>query len=338
MGVGGVQAVRLAVVCIGVGSLCAVASGQALTPDVFGMASHMGMASPMSTRHLGMGAPMACVNDRQFVNPAFAALQEANNVGLRITTTDLGWGPDVTSFAGFYTHPLTPGRDGLQIKLIALDGSGDGAMLQGVGGVRTEMSEEAFIVDYGRRIDNRLCLGLSILGYDRQKFGLMPAAGPALADMSAKARYGVRVDAAYEWGPGGCLGLFYSHAENSVDAEGLIIAPAGHHVFHSEQFAVGISGAVADNLTGMVEYQYAGTDAGAVESSCVSWHFGAEYELDRGWALRAGLADDSPTFGMGYTGSNWTFEYAYINDWQKDALEPLFGSSDTHSVRAIWEW
>lgn len=298
----------------------------------------MGMASPMSTRHLGMGAPMACVNDRQFVNPAFAALQEANNVGLRITTTDLGWGPDVTSFAGFYTHPLTPGRDGLQIKLIALDGSGDGAMLQGVGGVRTEMSEEAFIVDYGRRIDNRLCLGLSILGYDRQKFGLMPAAGPALADMSAKARYGVRVDAAYEWGPGGCLGLFYSHAENSVDAEGLIIAPAGHHVFHSEQFAVGISGAVADNLTGMVEYQYAGTDAGAVESSCVSWHFGAEYELDRGWALRAGLADDSPTFGMGYTGSNWTFEYAYINDWQKDALEPLFGSSDTHSVRAIWEW
>ncbi len=329
---------RLAVLCMGVGGLCAVALGQAMTPDAFGMASHMGMASPMSTRHLGMGAPMACVNDRQFVNPAFAALQEARSAGFRITTTDLGRGPDVTSLAGFYTHPLNPGRDGLQIKLITLDGSGDGAMLPGVGGVRTEMSEEAFIVDYGRRIDERLCIGLSILGYDRQKFGITAPVGPALADISARARYGVRVGAAYEFAPGGCLGFFYSHAENSVDAGGLIVAPAGHHVFHSEQFAIGISGAITDNLTGMVEYQYAGTDAGEVESSSVSWHFGAEYQLDRGWALRAGLADESPTLGIGCTGGSWTFEYAYINDWQKDALAALFGSSNTHSVRVICEW
>ena len=75
-----------------------------------------------------------------------------------------------------------------------------------------------------------------------------------------------------------------------------------------------------------------------MEGSISGWHVGLEYKALRSIALRAGLNDEHPTFGVGYANDRWQVDYCYMNRWNDDIAGGLFGGSDTHQLEAICRW
>ncbi len=211
----------LALMLLAVSGLPAL--GQGFGPDAYGIPSHFGMAMPTPTRQLSMGTVMTCINDMHFANPGFAAGQSSPGAGVRLILTDLERGPSVTSVQAHYVHPLRPNHSGLQATWLALD-SGDGSVvLPGLGPTPVSMYENALVVDYGVRVSKRLTVGLSVLGYQETGFRLGALAGPNLLDVRARADYGARAGAAFEYAPGDYVGALYSFSQTSVDASGLLM-------------------------------------------------------------------------------------------------------------------
>lgn len=328
--------------CVYAGLLIAVTcSGvwaQGMGPEAYGLPAYFGMNSPVSTRHLGMGVPMACLDGDQFANPAFAANRSSADAALRVVTTDLDAGPRLTSMLANYGRPIRAGVDGWHVTWLSLDSSNGGATLPGVGAVKADMSEDALLVDYGRVFENGLLAGLAVLGYEESEFTLSPPVGPPLSRLNSEADFGLRVGLAYEWAPEDYVGLTFSYAQNSVDASGLLLGAVSHTVFNSTQLAIGASAHVRPDVVALVEYRRGCTGNGGYEKSVNTWHLGAEYEHPSGAAVRVGMADESPTFGLGYNKNGWSLDYAYIGDWNDDATSALFGGSDTHSLQATYCW
>ncbi|HUS81158.1 MAG TPA: hypothetical protein VM283_07815 [Armatimonadota bacterium] len=326
------------VTCLALGALTTEALGQAVGPEAYAMASVFGMSSTTPTRQLGMGAPSSCVSDIQCVNPAFAADTQTPDAGLRFVTTDFERGPRITSYLVHGAYPLRPGESGLQLTWLTLDSSGGNIMLPGVGPATAGMSEHGLVVVYGHRLNDQLCGGMSVLGSQRSSFDFTPPLGPALANIRGKASWGLRGGLTYEWAPGDYLGVVYGYSQNDVTANGLMFPTPFAGTFHSDQIAVGASGHVTPELLAVIEYREGSTSSGQIESSTASWQFGAEYQAAPEWAVRAGLTDQNPTFGVGYEGPTWRVDYAFISDWHDDSAGRLFGGSETHSLQVIGSW
>ena len=326
-------------ICCGVLlAACSAATGQGMGPESFGLPGYFGMSTPATTRQMGMGAPVACLDGSQFGNPALAAVRLSPDASLRMVTTDPDRGPKIKSLLANYTHPLNPGIDGLQATFLSLDSSSGTTLLPGIGPVPAALSEDALIVDYGRSVDEKLSVGLCILGFESSEFRLKSAAGPALIAVDADADYGARVGFAYEWIPGDFLGLTFSYAQHTVDATGLMLVGPARSVYHSTQFALGASRHITPQVTAVAEFRRGKTANGNRGSTSNGWHFGAEYAHPSSLCLRAGLADESPTFGLGYEREGWRLDYAFIRDWNDDAVGALFGGSDTHSLQLSYAW
>ena len=324
--------------CAAAVSLCSIGVCQGLGPEAYGMVSRFGMASPTTARQLAMGAPIASLNDVHFANPAFAPVQQHPDAGLQVNTTDHKRGPRITSFQGHYVHPLRPDKDGLQLTVLSLGSSGGQVMLPGMGPAGVDMSEDGLVVDYGRRLGAGVTAGLSVLGYSSSELGFASPGGPALMSLSASSDYGARLGAAYEWRPGGFVGLSYSYSQQTVKASGLLIGAPAQVVFHGDQLAIGVSGYVADEILAVAEYERGTSSSGPLKSSSNAWHLGAEGHVAPNVALRAGLNDGNPTFGVGYDNDRWQVSYAYLGDWNEQAVGALFGGSDTHALHAAYQW
>lgn len=281
---------------------------------------------------------MSCVDDVKFTNPAFAAIQQGFDAGMRLNTTSFDNGPRLTSLQAHYGQSLHPNQTGFQVSVLTLDSSSGTMMFPEMGPVAVAMSEDALVVDYGRRFGEQLVGGLSVLGYQRSKFGIAPPVGPTLLHLSAKTDYGFRGGVAYEYNPGDWLGLIYCYSQNTVKADGVMLGGPSRTVFHSDYLAIGASRHVRPDTLATLEYQRGTTRGGPTRSSTNSWHLGAEHALAGQWALRAGLSDGSPTFGLGHATDRWRFDYAFINNWNDDAARPLFGGSSTHSLHATYSW
>ena len=328
-------AVALAVLLL----LSSLSHAQSLGPDAYGIPSQFGMQNPTTTRQLAMGGLLCSVLDEQNANPAFAARQTKPHAGVRMVTTDLDRGPTLTSWLAEAYEPLHPNQDGLQFVAISLGSSGgDPTILPGTGPARADLSEDAFLVDYGRSFGNQFSAGLSVLGYQRSKFTMAMAGAPQLLNLTADADMGFRLGAAHEWRPGDFIGLIGSWAQNSISASGLMLGGASQVVFHSTELSLGASYHVTPELLTAVEFRHSQTTAGPLGGTSSEWHLGAEYKATPQWAVRAGLSDSSPTFGLGYVSGGWHFDYAFIRDWNKDAVSQLFGGSDTQSLQATFSW
>lgn len=340
----GALAASLLLAVMSTGAYC-----QGITPDAYGIPAEFGMGTPTTTRQLGMGAPISCVADVQCSNPAFVPLLKDPQTGARLTMTNLDNGPTLTSFMGYHVQPLKPGRTGLQLLVLTVNTSDAPTTFPGLGTVNNSMSEDAFIVDYGRRLTDRFTAGLGVLGYERTTFALTPNLGlaqtiPPLVDLRSRAGLGLRAGMAYEWQPGDFAGVLYSYSENSVDASGSMMGvgaaqlPVTEFEFKSHQIAAGLSYHLRPDLLAVAEYRYGKTVNTVVESSTSSWHFGAEYRTRNGWAVRGGAANGSPTGGVGFANDRWRADYCYISDWNDHAVGQLFGGSETHSVQVGFNW
>jgi len=317
---------------VGMGS---VVHAQGLGPDMYGLPSEFGMGIPVSARELGMGTPITCIPDVPFANAGFAAVLTQPDAEARYTTTTFDHGPHLVSLETSYFQPIRPGHDGAQLTIMDLSGAAGETNLGAP--VTARMSERGWVVDYGHRFGRKFTAGLSILGADLVGMSFDTQQGP-LMDLRSTSDWGGRYGMTYEWVPGDYLGLIYSFSQDHVPATGMAVGGAVSPTFHNGQFGIGASRHLTPKLLAAVEYQRGTTWGSGVDDKADVWHYGAEYQLGSGWALRAGAADHSPTFGLGYAQSRWRFDYAYISDWNDSDVSPLFGSSRTHSLNAIYEW
>ncbi len=329
---------RLVLVLMTLG-LCLPLCAQGFGPEMFTLPSTFGMSTPISTRQLSMGTVQSCIEDALFVNPAFGPLQRDPNAGARVAVTALERGPDVTSGLGHYVLPLRPNETALGLTVLVLSSSNGDMTLPEIGPASIGLAERAFVVNYGRRLAERLTAGLSILGYQETEVTLAPPVGRMLLDVRAKADVGLSFGSAWEWAPDSFLGAMYSWSRIGVDTEGAMVPAPMSNRFTGDQFLVGVSRRFGPQWLGAVEYQHCGMHASGFEDSGSDiWSFGAEYTPGGPWSFRAGLADESPTFGFGFNNGAWRADYAFIKDWRDGDLGELFGGSRTHSIQVIGTW
>jgi hypothetical protein len=332
------QIVPALLVCGLLAGTCVTALCQGgLGPEMYGISGSFGMGVPASTRQMGMGAMLSCLNDDQFSNPAFAAIQKLPDASVRLNSTRFDHGPRLTSVMVSCSVPLQPNESGLQFIGLNLRSSG-GATSLGPMPVTVSMADNAWIVDYGRRLGPRLTAGLSILGAENTGLHFVPPVGPALMDLADHADLGARVGFSYEWFPGDFLGLVYSYSQETVDTSGLALPGASSQVFHDNQWVLGASRHLTPQLVGAVEYQRGTSWRSPYSSAENELHLGLEYRPEASWAVRAGLADRHPTFGVGYRADRWRLDYAFLRDWNSRAASDLFGASDTQSLQVIVNW
>lgn len=329
---------RRALLCAFAALLCAAAVGQGMGPEMFGTVPSFGMSAPTTTRQFSMGNPLSCVDDLQFSNPAFAPLHTTPNSGVRTITTGFDNGPRLTSVQIHSVHPLRHDQGTVQITVLSLTSSGGSMTLAPMGPVTARMAERTFVMDWGQRLTPGITAGLSILGRERDALRFTSLAGPTLLDLSARADFGFRGGLAWEWAPGDFIGFTGSYSQQSVFTSGLAASSPGTTVFHSSQVALGASHHFTDRLLGLIEYEHGRTQSAAYASNRNILRLGAQYLPARGWALRAGLNDQSPTFGLGYEDGRWRADYAFARDWNDDAARPLFGGSDSHALQVIYNW
>jgi len=312
--------------------------GQGLGPEMYGLVGRFGMATPVSTRVLGMGGLLSCVNDVQFANPAFAAVQEKASAGVRYTTTNLDGGPQVDSWLAHYTLPLHTNRDGLQLSFMSLETPETAALLPGMGPGAVDMSETALVVDYGRRISGKLTGGLSVLGFESVDMTVTAGPGLVVADVHDKAEWGFRGGLAYEWAPGDFVGVVYSFSRDSVDCSSQFPQPIALDdlSLDNSQLAIGVSRHLAPHVLLAGEYQHGVTSRTGSRGVADTWNFGMDYLLAPGWSLRLGSNNFDFCWGLGYAGPHWRLDYACINGWNSSDIGQLLGGSSTHSVEAVY--
>ena len=321
----------------------ATALGQGFGPEAFGIPSRFGSAAPTTTRGLALGAVTTTLNDVQFANPAFLPLRPGPDVSVRYNRTTFDNCPDLTSLHANYVRPLRLGHSGFQVTWLDMDSSAGNTALLGLGPgpvpAALEMSETALVVDYGRRVGAKSTIGLSVLGFQRVDFSLVPPVGPKLMDLRAKADFGGRLGAVYEYQPGDYLGIIYNFAQHTVDASGLLLGGAASSpVYHDDLLSAGMSWHVNPRLLAVGEFHWGRIWRGAFREGTTALHYGVEYEALPGLALRVGQADSQLTCGAGYARGGWRVDYAFLQDWNNGAVGRLFGGSDTNSLQASCEW
>ena len=116
----------LVAVVVGLLVSAVLSPGFAQGIESYSLVHPFGLASATTTCQFGMGAPISCVWDRGFANPAFAALQDEPNAGLRLSSTDFDNGPDLVSKHLHVVYPLEANERGLQLSLFNLSSNSGG--------------------------------------------------------------------------------------------------------------------------------------------------------------------------------------------------------------------
>ena len=67
-------------------------------------------------------------------------------------------------------------------------------------------------------------------------------------------------------------------------------------------------------------------------------YVGGEAIVSDDISARAGVSDGHLTLGLGYQDESWAASYAFVDNWNAEAVRPLFGSSNTHMLSIIYSW
>lgn len=297
-----------------------------------------GLPSATNARAFGMGGQVSCIWDYGSGNPAFAATHSKPNAGLRVSTTNFDHGPDIIAEHAHLVWPLKDPDEAVQVTLFKLDSEASPIALSPSATAAVDIAEDDLSVHYSRRLSDALTVGIGMSPYSQIKFSLAAPNGLRLMDVEVEPDWGARLGVAYEWAPGGFVGVVYDYYQETAEATGVAVGGSAHRVFNSDLLALGVSGWVRDDLLLAAEYQTASTSDGSLSNSLNGWHLGAEYRARPDCAMRAGVNDEHLSLGVGYQGRRWQVDYTYVNRWNDDVASDLFGASDTHQLQAIYRW
>jgi hypothetical protein len=301
-------------------------------------AGHLfGLGGATPNRQFGLGGTIASVHDYGFANPAFAAAQTDSHSSLRGVFTDFDCGLKLQGFQAHYVVPLQAGRKGLQVTVYDLD-SRAGTILTAGGPAQVGLEQRDVGLHYGQRLGERWLAGVGIAPYGRGELNLTAPGGMPLLQVHSKADLGARLGVAYELGPDSYAGLVYDHYRDKVSASGLAVGAPVQGKSKLKLLAAGVSQRVRENLLLVAEYQWTEVRVMGAKSSQSGWHGGAELMLNPQWRLRSGVSDGFITAGLGCEREQWSFDYAYVGNWNAESVRALLGSSDTHMFSAVYRW
>ncbi len=305
--------------------------------ESYGVPHLFSLPTATTARQFGMGGVSTCVRDVGFPNPAFAGDLDGQQGGLRGWRTDFdGDGMQLTAWQAWYATPIGEG-EGIQVLGVELD-SDRGAVAVGPGqALPGAISETDAAVHYGRRLSDRWLVGGGVAPVLHSSFNLFTPDGIVAAHADSTATFGFRLGALYQWAPEGYAGFVFDRYNEDVSFRAGA-APPMDFDFTSTEWALGISGRVSERVFAAAEWMALESEDGDVRSKTDGLHFGVEVTATDALDLRAGLNDGSLSLGAGYAIDGWVVNYAWIDDWNDDAVGAALGGSDTHQLEIGRYW
>lgn len=314
-------------------SLPAVAQG----PEAYGVPHLFALPTATTTRQFGMGGVSTCVRDIGFPNPAFAGMLEQSQAALRVSCTDFDGGLELRGTQAWYATPIGDDQ-GVQLLGFWLD-SDRGTIMTPAGGLPGTIEETDYAVHYGTRLSERWLVGGGVSPVLEAETRLLnPMTGGVVSFSDSDADFGFRIGALYQYADEGFAGLVFDHYTEDVTFQAPPMPAPQQFGFTSTEWALGVSGRLAEKLLGAVEWMELKSEDGGLEASSEGLHLGVEYEAVPGVSVRAGSNDGGLSLGAGYSRDGWVVNYAFIRDWNEDSVGAAFGGSDTHQLEIGGYW
>ncbi len=302
------------------------------TPHLFAL------PTATTTRLFGMGGFVTCIKDVGFGNPAFAGTLQTSQGVARYSTTDFDGGLKMKGMQVSYAQPLRPGQSGWQVTYFDLD-SDQGWVNAGGPMALATYEEQDLAVHYGQRVGERWVLGLGLSPlFETETNYSVSVPTPASERLKSKADFGFRVGGLYEVDELSRLGFVYDSYDEDVSWSGTMLGPPGSAGFKSTEMAIGISQQVSEQVLAAIEWQQLTTKGLGIKMGDSGFRLGAEVALNETWTARGGWNDGALSLGAGWTQDGWSVQYAFINDWNKDAVGASLGGSDTHQLEVRHQW
>jgi hypothetical protein len=292
-----------------------------------------------STRLLGMGGFLSCINDAGFANPAFAGtLTHYAATGI-MTTTDFAGGLDLVTNQASVAIPLQRGVQGLQLTGLNVRSSSAGVLHSPAGAVRDSITESDAAIHYGHSFGSHWAAGVGLSPVFGTNSDLSnPANGMMLAHLHSFPQIGCSLGGIYRM-EGGCAGVIWDNWRENVSGAGLAF-PQGSAsgMFTSREAVAGVSHQLGDRVLAAVEWQELSTQGLGTTTSHTGWRGGVEVTPARDWSVRIGDNDNAFSTGLGLQAKAWAFEYAYVSNLNHQALKTVLGDSETNSLEVRYAW
>ncbi len=299
------------------------------------------LPSATTTRLFGMGGFVTCIKDAGFANPAYAGTLAGWQSVDRVSYTNFSGGLDLRGMQVSFALPLRTDESGLQVTYFDLD-SGRGAISLAGAPFLATLEEKDLAIHYGHRLSDKWVVGLGLgpkMDTESNLYSTVPAVA-LFAHLESDADVGFRLGSLYQMDEAGWAGFVYDCYNEDVKWSWTFPPPGGTGAgtFKSEEIAVGVSRQVSDKVLAAIEWQQVTTEGMGLRDGESGIRLGAEVAASESWALRAGWNDGALSLGAGWTGDKWSFEYAYVRDWNDDALGSVLAGSDTHQLgfRRCW--
>lgn len=291
-----------------------------------------------TTRLFGMGGFVTCIKDAGFGNPAFAGTLESSHAVGRLSLTNFDGGLDLRGLQFSAARPLEANRRGWQVTVFELDSTA-GAMSTPGGPVLATVNEDDIAVHYGCRIGQRWVVGIGMSPIFRASTDLRhPLTGDLLAHIASDADFGFRIGGLYQFDNEGWAGLIFDRYDEDVTATGPAVGGTVSAEFTSKEMAIGISRQLSDRVLAAIEWQELTTEGAGVKIGDAGIRVGVEVQVSENWVARLGSNDGALCLGVGAVSQDWSFEYAFINDWNEDSVGAVLGNSDTHQLGVRRRW
>ena len=329
---------RATVTVLAVAGSWLVAAGPGLPQalETYALPHLFALPTATTTRLFGMGGFVTCIKDEGFPNPAFAGTLQASHAVGRLSLTDFDSGLRLRGLQFSAAGPVEANGRGWQVTGFDLDSSA-GIMTTPAGPVLAAPTEEELAIHYGCRVSENWIVGMGISPIFRTATALRnPLTGDALAHIKSKAEFGFRVGALYQLDSDGWAGLIFDMYDEDVTAT----TPLGRAAaaFDSTEIALGVSRQLSDCALGAIEWQQLTVKGAGVKHGDAGIRVGVEVQPRDDWAVRVGSNDGALSLGLGAAREDWSFDYAYIKDWNDDSVRAYLGSSDTHQFEIQHRW
>jgi hypothetical protein len=286
-----------------------------------------------------MGGFVTCIKDAGFANPAFAGTLTERTATGHVTWTDFDSGLNLRGAQVSAAFPLRPNREGFEVTAFQLRTIGQGTVLTAAGPTTVSLREDDASLDYGRRLGRQWTVGMAVSPLLRTDTDMHVAAtGALLGHLHSKAHVGARLGGTYATPWGGCAGFVYDYYTEDVTGTGLAFGPGVSARFTSREAAIGLSQPLGKQVLGALEWQQLGSSGAGAELTDSGWRVGLEVKPSPDWSVRVGDDEGAFATGLGLQRRAWSFEYAYVRDWNKNLAEASFGDSNTSSFEVRYAW
>lgn len=306
-------------------------------PEGYGVPHLFALPTATTTRQFGMGGITTCVEDVGFPNPAFAGMLEGSRAAVRVSCTEFDGGLELTGTQAWYATPV--GEDqGVQLLLFKLD-SDRGGIMTPAGPLPGTIEETDLAVHYGRRLSERWLVGAGISPVLKAKTRLInPLDGSVVSFSDSSADFGFRLGSLYQYDEDGFIGFVFDYYTEDVTFQAPPMPAPAQFGFTSTEWALGASRRLSETVIGAIEWMELKSEDGGFEAKSEGLHLGVEVAATPALSLRAGSNDGGLTLGAGYAREGWVVNYAYLKDWNDDAVGAAFGGSETHQIEIGGYW